>query len=276
MFNSHKKQVVLLVFITTLFSANAVMAHDPIFGLGPHVLFKGGVEVSPEYYLSSKKDAEDSELGLDLKYGMTGDWAIGVELPYAWKKDGANRSSGQGDIKLLSKYRFWRDDGPGLQKSASVLLKIKTDTGDDGKNPKLGSGTTDNIIGLTYGYEGRKWYGWTSVRQRFNGTNRVGLQRGNKTLIDFVGGIRPNQTNYLEADMVWLLELNGEIGDRAELNGVNIANTGGTEWFVSPGIFWTKRNFAIKAGVQIPIASDLNGTQVSSDYRAKFVLEWHI
>ncbi|MCH9017511.1 MAG: hypothetical protein IIB89_07115 [Chloroflexi bacterium] len=73
-----------------------------------------------------------------------------------------------------------------------------------------------------------------------------------------------------------MLELNGEITDRAELNGNSLVNSGGTEWFISPGIFWSKRNFAIKAGVQIPVASDLNGTQGKSDYRLKASFEWHL
>ena len=72
------------------------------------------------------------------------------------------------------------------------------------------------------------------------------------------------------------MELNGEYGKCAELNGTELADTGGTEWFLSPGIFWTRRNFALKAGVQIPIASDLNGQQEESDYRARLILEWHL
>lgn len=275
MFVSQKQLALPLVFFISLLTANTVKAHDPIFGLGPHVLFKGGIEISPEFNFSKKNDVEQSELAMNLTYGLTGDWAAGIELPYAQKQDGINKSSGSGDIKIFTKYRFWRDDGPGLQKSASVLLKIKTNTGDDSSNPKLASGSTDSIIGLTYGYEGRKWYHWASVRQRFNGKNSAGLRLGDKTLVDLVVGIRPNLTTYLQPDTVWLLELNGEFSDRAQLNNVNIANTGGSEWFISPGLFWTKRNFAVKTAVQIPLSSNLNGVQDSSDYRAKVVLEWH-
>ena len=104
----------------------------------------------------------------------------------------------------------------------------------------------------------------------------AGLQRGEKVLFDLVGGVRFRPTGYLEADTVWLLELNGEYGDRADINGTRVPNTGGTEWFISPGIFWTKRNFAIKAGVQIPIVSSLNGAQDESDLRANLTLEWHL
>ncbi|MFQ6006301.1 MAG: hypothetical protein ACE5OQ_12440 [Woeseia sp.] len=254
----------------------AIWAHDPIFGIGPHVLFKGGVEIAPEMHIEKGGDNRATETGLQITYGLTGDWAAGIELPYVDKKAGAAAASGRGDIKAFTKYRFWRNDSPGAQESAAVLLGLELDTAGDDANPALGTGSTDTILGLTYGYEGRKWYRWASLRYRRNGTNDAGLQRGNTVLFDLVGGIRFEPTGYLEPDTVWLLELNGEYGDRADVNGASVANTGGTEWFVSPGIFWTKRNFAIKAGVQILIASDLNGSQDESDVRASLTLEWHL
>jgi hypothetical protein len=256
--------------------SGAVAAHDPIFAIGPHVLFKGGIEISPDMHLAEAGDSSATETGLNITYGLTGDWAAGIELPYVDKEAGSVSGSGRGDIKLFTKYRFWRNDSLGVQESAAVLLKVKLDTADGDANPALGTGATDTILGLTYGYEGRKWYRWASLRYRFNGTNDAGLQRGEKILFDLVGGIRFRPTGYLEMDTVWLLELNGEYGDRADLNGMNLPNTGGTEWFVSPGIFWTKRNFAIKAGVQIPVASSLNGAQNESDLRASLTLEWHL
>ena len=251
-------------------------AHDPIFGLGPHVLFKGGFEVAPAVHIEKAGDESATETGLEITYGLTGNWAAGVELPYMDIDDGSTSASGRGDMNVFTKYRFWRNDTLGVQESAAVLLSVKLDTADDDVNPALGTGAADAILGLTYGYEGRKWYRWTSIRYRLNGTNDAGLQRGERVLFDLVGGIRFRPTGYLEADTVWLLELNGEYGGRADLNGTSVANTGGTEWFLSPGIFWTKRNFAIKAGVQIPIASNLNGTQNESDVRANLTLEWHL
>jgi len=256
--------------------SSAAWAHDPIFGIGPHVLFKGGVEIAPDMHIAEAGDNSATKTGLNITYGLTGDWAAGIELPYVDRKAGPASAGGRGDIELFSKYRFWRNDSLGAQESAAVLLRVKLDTANSGANPALGTGTTDTILGLTYGFEGRKWYRWASIRYRSNGTNDAGLQRGNKILFDLVGGVRFKPTGYLEPDTVWLLELNGEYGDRAELSGTNLANTGGTEWFVSPGIFWTKRNFAIKAGVQIPIVSNLNGAQNESDVRATLTLEWHL
>lgn len=264
-----------IALVACLFST-AALAHDPIFGIGPHVLYKGGVEISPDMHFAEAGDRSASEIALNITYGLTGDWAAGVELPYVDKELGPSNASGRGDIKVFTKYRFWRNDSLGTQESAAVLLRVKLDTADDGTNPALGTGATDAILGLTYGYEGRKWYRWASIRYRINGTNDAGLQRGEKLLFDLVGGIRFKPTGYLEADTVWLLELNGEYDDRAGLNGTTLANTGGTEWFLSPGIFWTKRNFAIKAGVQIPIVSNPNGFQSKSDVRANLTFEWHL
>ena len=66
------------------------------------------------------------------------------------------------------------------------------------------------------------------------------------------------------------LELNGENAGRDTLNGADVAGTGGWELFLSPGIFATYRNVALRTGVQIPIAKGLNGDQPASDYRFKF------
>ncbi|HEC18341.1 MAG TPA: hypothetical protein ENI97_03270 [Gammaproteobacteria bacterium] len=253
-----------------------VLAHDPVFGIGPHVLFKDGIETAIEVAQEKAGEEKESELALEIVYGITGDWAAGIDVPYARKDDGMDTSRGLTDLQVFTKYRFWREDSLGLQESAAVMLAINGQNGDENATPKLGNGATDAILGLTYGYESIKWYRWASARYILPGKNDAGFQKGNKWLVDFVAGWRPKTPEYTKPDTVWLLELNGEIADRAELNGMSLANSGGTEWFVAPGIFWTTRNFAIKAGVQLPIASELNGTQDKSDYRAKMSFEWHL
>lgn len=266
---------IVISMLASLLLVEVAAAHDPVFGLGPHTLFKDGYEISPQLHSAKRGNAVQNELGLELVYGLTGNWSAGVEIPLSLVAAGSVATGGLGDISVFTKWRFWRNDMPGAQESAALLFKLIGDTGDDTRSPALGTGTTDGIVGLAWGYESRRWYRWASLRYRQNGTDANGLQRGDMMRLDLVGGIRLKQTGYLEPDMVWLLELNGEYGRRARLNGVEVANSGGTQWFVSPGIFWTYRNFAIKAGVQIPIYDDLNGNQQASDYRALMVFEWH-
>jgi len=267
-----KKAPILLTGLLAGAYMPLVQAHDPVFGLGPHVLFKDGVEIAPEVHSERAGDTDRSQLGLELTYGLTGDWAAGIDLGYNRVSTATDNFSGQGDTTLFSKYRFWRKDGPGVQQSMSVAAKLKVDTADS----QLGSGSTDGLLGLAYGYESRQWYRWAAVRYRLNGENSDGLRRGDKILFDLVGGIRMDRSSYREPDMVWMIELNGETAQRNEFNGSPLSNTGGSEWFVSPGMMWTLRNFAVKAGVQIPLISDLNGNQQATDYRAKLTLEWHL
>ncbi len=256
--------------------AGGAAAHDPIFGLGPHVVYQGGIEIAPEVHVEEKGPELEVEPALELTYGITGDWAAGISIPYVWKRDGVAEANGLGDLALFTKYRFWRHDTLGVQQSAALALKLVAGTGDSRTAPPVGSGATDLVAGLAYGYESRRWYRWASLRYRFNGRNSAGFQRGDKIKLDLVGGVRPWLTGYREPDTVLLLELNLEHGFAHERHGRTIPDTGGTELFVSPGVFWTLRNFAVKAGVQIPVVNALDGAQRPSDYRAKLVLEWHL
>jgi hypothetical protein len=245
----------------------AANAHDPVFAPGPHTLFKGGVEIHVGAQRVERDNSASKEYETALLYGITGDWVAGIELPY--EQDA--QESGVGDVSLITKYRFWRDDQFRAQESAAVLARVKLDSGGE-----TGTGSTDALLGITYGYEGLKWYRWAAARYRYNGKDDNGLKRGDKLFLDAVVGIRPRKLEYRAPDAVWMLELNAEWTDRAERNGGTLANTGGTEIFLSPGLMWTWRNFAIKPGVQIPIYDNLNGNQPPTDYRAVIGVEVHL
>lgn len=267
--------------------AGTARAHDPVFGLGPHTLFRGGYEVHVGAHRAEAGVREDTELALELAYGLTGDWAAGVELPYVRAQNHGADTSGAGNAGLFTKYRFWRNDMPGAQESAAVFGKVVLPTGEgpghaapvpgakDGASAGPGSDATDYVAGLAYGYEGLEWYRWAALRYRFNGKDGR-FERGDRALLDLVAGWRPTPPEYREPDTVWLLELNGEYTERARLDGRTLADTGGVEWFLSPGIFWTYRNFAFKAGIQLPLKSNRFGDGESTDYRAKLELEWHL
>ncbi len=38
--------------------SSAASAHDPIFGIGPHVLFKDGFEAAPETHVKKARDQQ--------------------------------------------------------------------------------------------------------------------------------------------------------------------------------------------------------------------------
>ncbi len=254
--------------------AGSALAHDPIFGLGPHVLFKGGVE----YHLGAEQAKAGSqrttEVAAQFAYGITGDWVAGIGIPYIRADGPALTEEGRGATNVSTKYRFWRKDSLGAQESAAVLGKVIFDDADFDPNKREDN---DYLLGLAYGYEGRKWYRWASVRWRINSDAANGVQRPDIWFLDLVGGIRFTPTEYTQPDWVWMLELNGEIADTVT-NRVGGATTrlGGNQWFISPGLMWTLRNFAIKVGVQIPVYDDLQANRPPDDYRGSLEFELHL
>ncbi len=127
---------------------------------------------------------------------------------------------------------------------------------------------------MLYGHESRRWYYNLGARYRLNTEGGGGLEKGDKQLLDIVGGVRPVLTGYREPDAVVFIELNWENAGRDELGGATLGDTGGWELFLSPGLFATYRNVALRTGVQIPIARGLNGDQPESDYRFKFEIKY--
>ena len=256
------------VLIILLIAPWPARAHDPVFSPGPHVIYKGGVETALHGERADDGSEEENEFAAEIAYGLTGDWLIGAELPYVAVNGGAD---GVGNPELFTKYRFWRKDTLGVQESAAVLGRLSIDAGDSAVRRRA----TDAVIGLTYGYESLKWYRWASARYRFNGDADNDHSRGDKVFLDMAVGTRLSPPRYYEPDTVFMLELNGEWTDRSSHHGATLSDTGGTELFLSPGIFWTYRNVAVKSGVQILLYDDLNDRQEATDYRLALTLEYH-
>ncbi len=268
---------VALLFV--ILGVSTASAHGPLFSAGPETIWKGGTEVTVGVHADRDRgyghEERRRELFLGLEYGITSDWEVSIELPYAWTSVDGFSSDGLGDVVLGTKYQFFLQNLPGAQRKASVFVKTKLPTADDGTVPPLGSGSTDVLVGVAAGYEGRRWYGFADARYKLNGEGARGLKKGDALFLDLVGGVRPVLTEYDEPDTVLMLELNWESRERDRLGGLALANTGGWQMFLSPVIWWTYRQFALKGGVQIPIAADLNGAQPSTDYRALVEAVYH-
>lgn len=267
------KKVLLMAATAIVMNAVPAAAHGPIFSPGPETLYKDGVETHVEYHRSKKGGETENELGLGLGYGITQDWTVSAELPYAIVKEDGATNDGIGNIALETKYRFWRRDALGKQDSVSVFAKAILDTAKDTSDPALGSGANDLVLGLVYGQESLIWQRWASARYRFNGESDAGVERGNQISADAAIGWRAKVPDYYKTDTLWMVELNTEYTKSSQQNSATLTDTGGTEIFVSPGMIWAYRNVALKSGVQLPIYSNLNGTQSESDYRVKFSLD---
>ena len=270
---------IVIGLLGAVLGAQPLLAHGPLFSPAPETIWKDGTEVTLGYHGERASGAgekeKQSELYLEAEYGITADWQIGIEVPYIWKEDDGADREGPGDVTLSTKVQFWQRDLPGAQYKAAAFLKVKLPTGDDDGDPRLGTGSTDVIAGLATGYESRRWYWFASGVYRANTEGAGNLEKGDRQFLNLVGGIRPVLSAYKEPDTVLMLELNWERAERDRLNGVKVGDSGGWEFFVSPVIWWTYRQYAVRAGVQIPIARSLNGNQATTDYRARLEVLYH-
>ena len=287
----------LLVVLFGLLSPKMALAHEPLFSLGPHTLYKGGVGIEFETELRSTSkllrngdkisDPLDQKatrliLPTEIIYGVSPDLALTARIPVIYRTfeqtntgDKTKKSSrGLGDIALRSKYRFWRRDSLGVQQAAAVVLGIKLPTGDDGADPPLGTGSTDFLLGLTAAHEGRRLYAFGDLRYRLN-TEADDLRVGDVFFYDVAVGFRPILTDYYRPDLVFLLELNGEVAQKDDRDGAADSDSGGHTVWLGPNFLLSYRNIMMKGGIRFPIVQELNGTQLGHDYESVLATEIH-
>ncbi|VAX31268.1 hypothetical protein MNBD_NITROSPIRAE01-441 [hydrothermal vent metagenome] len=288
-----------IFFIVFIFSTvpSVASAHEPLFSIGPHTLYKGGIGIELEAELLSKStllqngtEIEDPKnqvvtrrlFPIEIIYGLTSNWSVTARIPIVYRRleksvSGQKTkmsSEGLGDIVLRSKYRFWRRDSLGVQESAALVFGLKLPTGDDQGPLPLGSGSPDLLFGVTAGHEGRRLYLFGDLRYKLN-TEANDRKEGDTFFYDAAIGFRPILTDYYRPDLVLLLEMNAEIAQKDTQSGIKNVNSGGETIWLGPNFLLSYRNLMLKGGVRFPIVQDLNGTQLGSDYEGVIAVEFH-
>ena len=263
------------LILVTVMVASTAAAHEPIFGLGPRTIWKGGFGFETE--LEREREEIDNvwSLQYELLYGITSDMAVTLEIPHLLeKREGTETASGLGDVVLRGKWRFYRNEVWGGIYQVAVMGGIEFPTGRS-SGVALGSGSYDYFIGLAGAYEGRRWLGFGATRYRFNTENKEQFARPDVFLYYLAEGFRPVKTGYTRPDVVLMFEVNGEVFRRAQQNGVAVPGSSGDRMFGSVGAWITYRNWAFKPGFQFPLAQHMGAGRQDRDFRAVFSVEVH-
>lgn len=266
------RMVLTAVLIAIAFPA---AAHGPVFSPGPETTWKGAREVTLGVGHDRAGAGRDDALSIETRYGMSADWEIELEVPFARRRDDGRRATGIGDVVLGTKVQLYKRDFPGAQFKVSSLGKLSLPSGAEDDRPRLGPGTPGLLAGVAAGYESRRWYGFGSLTTRLGFGDADGFAPGDRQSANLVAGMRPVLTPYDAPDTVVMLELNWQRARPDRLFGAPQPDTGGWELFVSPVVWWTYRQVAVRGGVQIPVADNLNGDGARSDYRLRAEFVYH-
>ncbi len=73
-----------------------------------------------------------------------------------------------------------------------------------------------------------------------------------------------------------LIELNGTLINKTEVDGRELDSSGGNILAVAPGFLLSYRNIMFKGGVKFPVSVNLNGNQNSPEPELVLGFEFHL
>ncbi|MCI0340772.1 MAG: hypothetical protein L0216_06415 [Planctomycetales bacterium] len=271
------------VLALLLAAAGTAAAHEPIHGVGPNTLWRGGTAVELEFEAGlmetlrhgshragdpSRGAEQEGMVALHLAHGVTQDLLVFTALPLAFareREDGDSEwSLGAGDVELGAKWRFWRRQTPGRALMGAAQVAVNLPTGRVSTDPPLGSGRPSVELALAAARDALDFYLWGDVRVQLpvpGRRDRVGFGAG----ADAAFGLRAWLPEYRGTDLVFLLEA-GVWGETPGTHRGDLEDDSGGAWaWAGPGMLFFWDRFEAKLGVRVPLWRWSRGRQRMED-----------
>ncbi|MBI4381835.1 MAG: hypothetical protein HY574_11685 [candidate division NC10 bacterium] len=250
---------------------------DPIVGVGPTTVFSLGTLVRGLGVYARLSQGENRltvwQAPLLAVYSPRRDLNVAVSLPYVSKEltleDGRRRGAeGLGDLSLFALYRFFRQDRPLGTVEATLLGGLKLPTGASERSdaqgrlpPALqpGTGSVDGLVGLTLGSISRRWGLYLGALGKLN-TEAGGFKAGDTVSYNLAVQYQlfPDWPTPELSQLNLSLELVGTTATRDTVLGASVPESGGTEFFLAPGLqYFLGPQWIIETAVAIPISRGL-------------------
>jgi len=253
-----------------------------------------GEFVFREQFLYRKADEDPSAANRDLEvlggisvlgYGATGDLALFGAVPFLDKSldlttsGGArvNRdTSGLGDIRLFGRYTAFRADAKGRTFRIAPFAGVELPTGDDddtdslGKLPatlQLGSGSWDPFFGVVATWQTLDYQIDVQASYKLN-TDANGFEFGDELRLDASLQYRlwPRELGRgVPGFLYGVVEGNFVHRAKNRIGGADDPDSGGEQFFISPGLQYVAKRWVAEAIVQLPVAQNLNGAALEDD-----------
>jgi len=124
-----------------------------------------------------------------------------------------------------------------------------------------GSGSWDAFGGIVTTYQTLDYQVDSQISYRGNGEAK-GFSAGNQTRFDTSLQYRlwpKTLTSEIPGFLYGVLESNLLFRQKNRINSQSDHNSGGTLWFLTPGLQYVTQRWVVEAAVQIPVVQQLNG-----------------
>ena len=152
--------------------------------------------------------------------------------------------------------------------SYSAGVRVEREAGPIGGTAYVSS----SLLGLSYGRLGRLWYGGIDVNLERFADAAPGAERPDVVSLDLTTGRRLGITGLGSGSPLWLLSVEGNLDLVDEDAALADGEEARPSWFLNPGLFWRHPGFTFSAGMQLPVAPELDESE-DPDYRLRAVFE---
>ncbi len=185
--------------------------------------------------------------------------------------------SGLGDSTFIARYTVWNQDRPGETMRIAPFIALKTPTGEDAKEDafghlpqplQLGSGSWDPTAGIVGTWQtlnrqidASASYAFKTEANnfRFGDVARLDVSYQHRLWPRELGeGVPGFVYGVLESNFIW--------EDKSRVGDVRDNDSGGTTWYLTPGIEYVTKRLVVEAAVQMPAIQELNGNALKNDY----------
>jgi hypothetical protein len=208
-----------------------------------------------------------------LVYGAAARTTLFGILPYFSRSvdstDAGLRQSvdGFGDLRFLVRQTVYARDALQRTSRLGLLAGLEIPSGKD----EFSSHSTDYQLGAVYTLQDGRHELDSDLIYKINTEGR-GRELGDQLQYDLAYQLRVSPWEWPErgtpSQIYLVLEANGNTGQKARSDGIELDDTGGTTVFLSPGFQFVTRRAIYEISVQIPVVQNLNGGQVETDFVA--------
>lgn len=224
-----------------------------------------------------------------LGYGATSDLTLFGVVPFADKSLDATTpgrarverdTHGLGDARLFARYTVVQDDAPGRTFRIAPFAGVELPTGRDDDRDRLGrlpqalqvgSGSWDGFGGVVATWQTLAYELDAQAAYHAN-TEANGFEFGDVARLDGSVQYRVWPTELgpgVPGFLYGVLEANLIHRQENETGGTENPNSGGTQFFLDPGLQYVTKRWVLEGIVQLPVAQDSNAAGLKDDIIAR-------